>query len=161
MIVSVVHLNEICSTIELQGGWWSPPAYITFENVSVPVENIIGNENEGFQAIMLNFNHERFVIAVGANRGARTMIEEAITYARSRRTFGKRLIDHQVIRHKIADMAAKVESVHAFLELIAFQMNQNVPNIAIGSLCAMVKVRDVSYVQKLVTDHFTICIFFQ
>lgn len=126
--------------LKTQGGWWSPPAYISFENVKVPVENIIGNENEGFQAIMLNFNHERFVIAVGANRAARICIEEAINYARSRRTFGRRLIDHQVLRHKVSDMVGKVEAVHALLEQIAFQMEQNVPNLAIGSLCAVAKV---------------------
>jgi alkylation response protein AidB-like acyl-CoA dehydrogenase len=53
-----------------------------------------------------------------ANRFARECLEESITYARTRKTFGKRLIDHQVIRHKIAEMASRVEGCQLQLENI-------------------------------------------
>lgn len=105
-----------------QGWWTSNTAYMIFENVRVPVTHLIGQENQGFIPIMNNFNHERFVFAAMSNRYARVCLEEAIRYARVRKTFGKRLIDHQVIRHKIAHMAMRVESTHAMLEQIAFQI---------------------------------------
>jgi acyl-CoA dehydrogenase len=63
----------------------------------VQVKNLIGKENDGFRAIMSNFNHERFVLAAISNRHARTCLEDAITYARKRQTFGKPLIQHQVL----------------------------------------------------------------
>jgi len=74
---------------------------------------------------MHNFNHERFVLAAMSNRYARVCMEDAIKYSRVRKTFGKRLCDHQVIRHKISEMAAKVESCHALLEQVAYQMKMN------------------------------------
>ncbi len=74
------------------GVWASGTTYITFEDVKVPVENLIGTENEGFKCIMHNFNGERWGMAVQANRFARVCIEEAIKYAIKRRTFGKPLI---------------------------------------------------------------------
>jgi len=130
-----------CRKLPTQGWASSNTAYITFENVKVPVENIIGQENQGFIAIMYNFNHERFAgIAMGV-RGARMCIEEAIKYARVRRTFNKRLIDHQVIRHKIAEMARRVESTQAWLEQAAYQMNNNVDPRLIGGTMALLKVQ--------------------
>jgi len=71
-------------------------AHLLFEDVKVPLRNLIGMEGGGFKPIMQNFNHERFVLAAKASRFARVCVEESIKYARKRRTFGKRLIDHQV-----------------------------------------------------------------
>jgi len=130
-----------CRKLETQGWASSNTAFITFDDVKVPVENLIGQENQGFLAIMLNFNHERFAgIAMGV-RGARMCIEEAVKYARVRKTFNKRLIDHQVIRHKIAEMARRVESTQAWLEQAAYQMNNNVDPRIIGGTMALLKVQ--------------------
>ena len=87
------------------------------------MENLIGNENEGFKYIMHNFNHERWGFVVQANRFARVCYEEAFTYAHRRRTFGQRLIDHAVIRHKLAEMIRQIEATHNLLENITYQMN--------------------------------------
>jgi len=124
-----------------QGWWISNTAFLTFENVKVPVSNLIGKENDGFRAIMNNFNHERFVLAAMSNRYARVCLEEAIVYARERTTFGKRLIDHQVIRHKIAEMARLVEATHALLEQIAYQYACHIPDEQLGSAIALLKVQ--------------------
>jgi alkylation response protein AidB-like acyl-CoA dehydrogenase len=99
-------------------------AFVTFTDVKVPVANLVGEENEGFKVLMTNFNHERLCIAVQASRFARVCCQEAIEYARKRKTFGKRLIDHQVIRHKIADMTMRVEAHWAQLEQIFYQVLQ-------------------------------------
>ena len=126
--------------MKTQGWWISNTAYITFENVRVPAKNLIGVENKGFYAIMNNFNHERFVLAAMSNRYARVCLEESIKYARVRKTFNKRLIDHQVIRHKIADMAREVESCHALVENVAYQMSCGVDDSHISGLIALLKV---------------------
>lgn len=104
-------------------GWWcSDTATLYFENVRVPVSNLIGKEGEGFRAIMLNFNDERLHGAAGAISAARVCLEEAISYARMRETFGKPLVQHQVIRHKLVDMAMKVEASQTMLEMLTWRL---------------------------------------
>jgi alkylation response protein AidB-like acyl-CoA dehydrogenase len=110
--------------MKTQGGWSAGTAFIEMDDVEVPVENRVGAENAGFKIILENFNHERFAIAAHALRSARLCIEESVRYARQRKTFGKRLIDHQVIRFKIAEMVMKVESTFAYEEQVAYQMQQ-------------------------------------
>ena len=76
-----------------------------------------------------------------ANRYSRVLLEESVKYGRQRRTFSRRLLDHQVLRHKIADMAGRVEAVHALLEQIAYQMKARVPDSRIGGITALAKVQ--------------------
>ena len=94
--------------MKTQGWWMSNTAFIEFDAVRVPAENLIGEEGAGFGQTMINFNHERFMLSVQMNRFARVCLEEAVTFARRRRTFGKRLADHQVIRHKVAEMVRRI-----------------------------------------------------
>jgi alkylation response protein AidB-like acyl-CoA dehydrogenase len=82
--------------MEMQGWWCSGTALVAFDEVKVPVSHLIGKENDGFRPIMVNFNHERFVIGANANRYARVCLEESIKFARTRVTFGKPLIQHPV-----------------------------------------------------------------
>lgn len=114
--------------------------FVTFEDVRVPATHLIGAENAGFMLLMYNFNHERFVIAAGAGRSARVCYEEAITWALTRKTFGKRLVDHQIIRAKLSDMARKIEALHANIELVAYQFKMGVPDMKMGAQCAFLKV---------------------
>ncbi|CEQ40397.1 SPOSA6832_02004 [Sporobolomyces salmonicolor] len=99
----VVERTEGVTTrrMDCMGVWASGTTFVTFEDVKVPVENLLGRENKGFQLIMANFNGERAGIAIQANRFARVCLEESIKYASKRKTFGKRLIDHPVIRAKV------------------------------------------------------------
>lgn len=82
--------------------------FVTFDAVRVPVSNLIGEENAGFMVIMLNFNHERFGMAIGTCRVARICFAEAFRYALERETFGRKLVGHQIIRFKLAEMARQV-----------------------------------------------------
>eukprot|EP01117_Protostelium_nocturnum_P013518 TRINITY_DN5050_c0_g1_i1.p1 TRINITY_DN5050_c0_g1~~TRINITY_DN5050_c0_g1_i1.p1 ORF type:complete len:563 (-),score=249.06 TRINITY_DN5050_c0_g1_i1:118-1806(-) len=110
--------------MKCSGVWPSGTSYITFEDVKVPVENLIGNEGEGFKSILANFNHERWGIAAQATRFARVCFEEAFKYAHKRRAFNKRLIDQPVIRNKLAHMARQIEATQAWVESITFQMTR-------------------------------------
>jgi len=108
--------------MKCSGVWPSGTTYITFEDVKVPVENLVGKENQGFKYIMYNFNHERWGMIVQANRLARVCVEESMRYAQKRSTFGKKLIDHPVIRLKLAHMTRQVEATHSWLENVTYQM---------------------------------------
>ncbi|PGG98297.1 hypothetical protein AJ80_09558 [Polytolypa hystricis UAMH7299] len=107
--------------MDCQGVWSSGTTYIAFEDVKVPVENLIGKENKGFKVIMTNFNHERIGIVIQCVRFSRVCYEESVKYAHKRRTFGKRLIDHPVIRLKLAHMARQIEATYNWLENIMYQ----------------------------------------
>ena len=133
-----------CRRMDCMGVWASGTTFITFEDVKVPVENLIGNENEGFKYIMHNFNHERWGFVIQANRFARVCYEESFKYAHRRRTFGKPLIEHPVIRHKLAEMVRQVEATHYLLETITYQMNTMTKEQAakaLAGLTALAKVQ--------------------
>jgi len=128
--------------MKCQGVWSSGTTYVEFDDVMVPVENLIGKENEGFKYIMYNFNHERWSTAIGAIRFSRVLVEESMKHAFKRKTFGKRLIEHAVIRFKLAQMAKQVEAAHAWLELITYQMKtlpHSEQNRVLGGPIALIK----------------------
>ena len=75
---------------------------------------------------MTNFNHERIGIIIQCIRFSRVCYEESIKYAHKRRTFGKKLIDHPVIRLKLAHMARQIEASYSWLESLIHQIS-NMP----------------------------------
>jgi acyl-CoA dehydrogenase len=104
-------------------GWWaSDTATLHFDGVRVPVANRVGAEGEGFRALMRNFNHERLVMAASAVGYAMACTEEALAWARERRSFGQPLVQHQVIRHKLVDMHLRCEAARAFVHDLAWRL---------------------------------------
>ncbi|WVO12763.1 hypothetical protein L204_100371 [Cryptococcus depauperatus] len=97
-------------------------AYITFDNVRVPAENMLGPENGGLIVILSNFNHERWVMCCSSARSSRTIVEECLKWAAQRRVAGKPLLAQPIIRAKLASMIAKIEATQAWLENVTFQM---------------------------------------
>ncbi|KAI9201950.1 acyl-CoA dehydrogenase/oxidase [Polychytrium aggregatum] len=98
-------------------------AYVIFENVKVPVENLLGKENHGFPIVMSNFNHERWVMICSTVRQCRKAIEDCMKWANQRVAFDKKLIEQPVIRFKLAGMISEVESIQNWLENVTYQMN--------------------------------------
>jgi acyl-CoA dehydrogenase len=121
--------------LKKQGWWASDTAQIWFDDVIVPAERLIGPENGGFFGIMANFNGERLGMAAGALAASRACLADAIDWARTRATFGKRLADHQVIRHKIADMRRAIAAATSYLDLCAWRVSQGETPVA--DLCLL------------------------
>jgi acyl-CoA dehydrogenase len=109
--------------LEKMGWWCSDTATLYFEDCRVPAGNLLGEENAGFRAIVSNFNLERLDMVAGSTAFSRLCLEEALAYARERRTFGCRLADHQVIRHKLVEMARHVNATQALLEMLAWRLD--------------------------------------
>jgi acyl-CoA dehydrogenase len=106
-------------------GWWcSDTASLFFDDCRVPAENLLGPENRGFLAVMQNFNFERFFMAAQCLGMMKACLNDAIAWARERKTFGKRLVEHQVIRHKLADMSARIDATRALIQQIAWNINE-------------------------------------
>lgn len=119
-------------------------AYIELDDVKVPVENIIGKEGQGMKYIMTNFNHERLTVAIGVVRQARVTLSAAFEYCMKREAFGKTLMDQPVVRHRLAKSGAKLESMWAWLEQIAFQMSKlskDEADMQLGGLTALAKAQ--------------------
>ena len=127
-------------------GWWmSDTASIHFDEVRVPAENLIGYENAGFIGIMSNFNSERIGMAAQALAFSRVCIEDAAAWAVERHTFGKPLIKHQVIRHKLADMTRRVMAGQAFLDNCAWRVRNGETPIAELSLLKVEATQCMEY----------------
>lgn len=123
-----------------KSGWWaSDTAELRFENCKVPVANLIGLENEGFRGAMLNFNEERLgntAIMLGA---AKCCYDESVARAKSREVFGRPLIANQVIRHKLVDMATKIQAVDVLMHALASRYAQGTHVKQLAAQIAMLK----------------------
>lgn len=97
--------------------------------------------------IVTNFNHERIGIIIQALRFARVCYEESVKYAYKRKTFGKRLIDHDVIRMKLAHMARQIEASYNWLENIIYQsqvMDETEAMLKMGGAIAGLKAQSTT-----------------
>ncbi len=110
--------------LEKMGWWCSDTATLYFDDCRVPAEYLLGAENAGFRLIMENFNYERLLLISGMVGAARTCYDEALEWARERRTFGTRLADHQVIRHKLVEMDRHINATRAWMEQLAWRVGQ-------------------------------------
>jgi acyl-CoA dehydrogenase len=106
----IVDRGEGVESAKLEKMGWhaSDTATISFQDVFVPEENLLGPLNEGFKLIMANFQWERLAMALGAVGAMQIAWERTAEFARERSAFGKPLSGHQTIRHKLADMATSV-----------------------------------------------------
>ncbi len=105
-------------------GWWcSDTAHLHFDQVRVPADHLIGAEGQGFKVFMHNFNAERLGMAASACAYAQVCLEEAIAWARERRTFGQPLVERQVIRHKLVDMAMQLEAARSYVYELAWRLD--------------------------------------
>ncbi|MGD0277576.1 MAG: acyl-CoA dehydrogenase family protein [Syntrophales bacterium] len=108
-------------------GWnSSDTAELSFVDCRVPAANLLGQEGMGFYGIMINFQNERLALAVMAHATAELALLESIKYAKAREAFGKPISAFQVTRHKLVDMATKVQIAKEFNYRVAAKMEAGV-----------------------------------
>lgn len=130
-------------------GWWaSDTAHLRFENCRVPAANLLGVENQGFKVFMNNFNAERLGMSASACMYAQVCYEEALAWARERVTFGQPLSQRQVIRHKLVDMALRIEAARALVYELAWRVQHGVgdPAALVARTC-MAKIQATQAMQ--------------
>ena len=115
---------EVSRKLEKMGWHSSDTGELSFTDVEVPDENLLGEENRGFYLIMENFAWERLLMALGAVGGMRRLLDVAISYAGEREAFGRPIGGFQAIRHKIAEVGVKAEvgralTYHALRRFVA------------------------------------------
>ncbi|MEM7368941.1 MAG: acyl-CoA dehydrogenase family protein [Bacteroidota bacterium] len=116
MILIDRHTPGVRATKLKKLGWHaSDTGEIAFDNVRVPVSNLLGEENKGFFYIMQHFVSERLSMAIGAIASSEYALEVTLQYMSERSAFGKTINRFQVLRHRIAQMAAEIEMNKQFV----------------------------------------------
>ena len=106
-------------------GWRaSDTAELAFDNVEIPIENLMGEEGKGFPYIMQHFALERLIMGVNAHARADFALDYVINYMQERVAFGKSLDKFQALRHKIAEMASKVDMCREYNYSITKRLDQ-------------------------------------
>lgn len=107
-------------------GWRSSDTgELFFDNVKIPKENLIGNENEGFLYIMKDFQLERIILALTSVTAAEMALEAAIKYSKERTQFQQPIANFQVLRHKMVDMAVDIEKAKNITYRALYLYNEN------------------------------------
>jgi acyl-CoA dehydrogenase len=101
---------EVSRKLEKLGWHASDTGELSFSDVRVPAENLLGEENKGFYLIMANFQWERLAMALGAVGGMQVSFERTVDYVKEREAFGRPIGHFQAVRHRIAEMATKIEA---------------------------------------------------
>ncbi|NPV27957.1 MAG: acyl-CoA dehydrogenase [Firmicutes bacterium] len=118
-----------------------PVCQLFFENVRVPVENRLGEENEGFRNFTRSINGGRINVAAEAVGGAQAALDAAIAYAKERVQFGQPIASFQAIQHMLADMATELEAARLLVYQAAYLYDKGLP-------CA----KEVSMAKRFATD---------
>jgi citronellyl-CoA dehydrogenase len=96
--------------IKKMGNHASDTAELSFEDCRIPARYLLGEENQGFRYIMMNFQGERLIAAVSATAGAQMVLDQTIKYCQERSAFGRPILKFQVWRHTFADLATELEA---------------------------------------------------
>jgi acyl-CoA dehydrogenase family protein 9 len=118
---------------------------VTFTNVRVPVENRIGEEGQGFKIALEVLNSGRLGLAAGSSRGTRRIMNEAVAYAAQREQFGRPISDFEIIRRKIALLAADCYATDAAVMLTAGMVDRGGVDFSLETAACKVFASEMGY----------------
>jgi acyl-CoA dehydrogenase len=122
---------------------------ITFENVKIPERYRLGKEGDGFKIAMSAFDHTRPTVAAGAVGLARRAMDEAVEYAKTRKTFGQPIASYQAVSFMIADMAKDIEAARLLVHKAAWLMDNGQRNT---KFAAFAKAFAADMAMRVATD---------
>ncbi len=123
---------------EKKMGWNSQhTSMVNFDNCEIPIDNLVGNEGDGFKIAMKGLDGGRVNIAACSLGGARAALEASLNYAAERKQFGKTLDKFQVTQFKLADMATELEASRLMVLRAACALDSHDKQVT--KLCAMAK----------------------
>jgi citronellyl-CoA dehydrogenase len=100
----------VSKSLEKLGNWSSDTGLVFFEDCKIPARYLLGEENQGFYYIMMNFQGERLTAACAANGGMQLMWNDAVEYGLERKAFGRPIAKFQVWRHKLVELLTQIEA---------------------------------------------------
>lgn len=129
--------------LERKMGWKAQPtSQVQFDDCKVPLENLLGQEGDGFKYAMKGLDGGRLNIAACSLGAAQAALDKALAYSADRKAFGKSIDQFQAIQFKLAEMETKLQAARVFLYQAAWKLDQGAPDAT--KFCAMAK--------KFVTD---------
>jgi citronellyl-CoA dehydrogenase len=140
----------VSKALKKVGNKSSDTAELFFEDMRIPKEYLLGEENMGFMYLMQNFQTERLIAAVSATAGGFLALEEAIAYGKERVAFGKPIIKREVWQHKFVDLFTRLESARAYVYQTVDRYNEE-RYVKKGQL-SMDTVKHISMCKILVGD---------
>jgi alkylation response protein AidB-like acyl-CoA dehydrogenase len=102
----------------------SPTHMLTYDNVRVPHENLLGDDGRGIHQTLATLDGGRISIGAMAVGLAQAALDEAVSYAKERQTFGKPIAQHQAIQHMLADMGTEIEAARLLVYRSAWLKDQ-------------------------------------
>ena len=139
---------QVVKKLDKLGMRSSDTAQIFFDEVKVPVRNLIGQEGMGFVYQMQQFQEERLWGAISAVVGMERLIDQTVEYTRERKVFGRPLLDNQVIHFKLAELRTEVELVRS---LCYRACEEYLDGTDVTMLASMAKLK-AGRMMRLVTD---------
>lgn len=139
---------QVSKKLEKVGNPSSDTAVLFFDDCRVPARYVLGEENQGFAHIMMNFQGERLVAAIQAVAAMQLMLDDALQYGRERRAFGRPLIGFQAWRHKLAEHMTALEAARwlTYRACDLFDRRQvALREISMAKLFACELAQDVAY----------------
>ena len=127
----------------------SDTAQILFENCRIPLENLIGEEGQGYRIALSGLEGGRIGIAAQSVGMARAAFDAALAYARERESFGKAIFEHQAVQFKLADMATKIEAARQLIRHAASMKDAGLPCL---KEAAMAKLFASEMAERVVSD---------
>lgn len=101
---------QVTRKLKKIGNHASDTAELAFTDCRIPVRYLLGEENQGFYYVMMNFQGERLVAAIASVAGSQRALDETVRYCRDRKTFGRPILGFQVWRHKFAELQTEIEA---------------------------------------------------
>ncbi len=131
-------------------GWHSSDtAELRFDNVKVPITNLIGQEGKGFYYLMNGLQLERLVAVPAGVAGMEYAIDASLQYMSERKVFGRPINKFQVLRHRIVQLATEVEALKAFSYSCCKLYADKVYDV---KLCSMAKLLTTELMEKVATQ---------
>lgn len=131
---------------EIKMGWHAQPTrQVIMENVRVPVENLVGEEGEGFKAAMSGLDGGRLNIGAASLGGGQSALEKAVQYLGERQAFGQDLNQFQALRFEVAQMQADLEAARSLLWRAAQAYDAKHENTTLLSAMAKLKATDTGF----------------
>jgi acyl-CoA dehydrogenase len=130
--------------------WYSASnGTIEFRDVRVPLDRLVGAENRGFAGLAKQFNVERLSGIAATLAMSRTALAEAVAWAQRREAFGKHLVEHQALRHKLVDAVRSVRAAYAYLDQCVWRLQAG--DAAVADI-AMLKVLATRTLERCARD---------
>jgi len=124
---------------------------VFFTDCRVPADRLIGEQDEGWRQLMAGLNHERLIISAQALGMAQRAFDDALAYVKERKQFGRPIGSFQALKHRLADLAAELESVRLLVYAVAAKSDAN-PGMTLPREASMAKLKATELAKRVTLE---------